>query len=373
MRIMHIITGLNDGGAEAALYRICTHDKESKHTVVSMMDQGKYGPLLKELGIKVFCLGMPRGKLTIKGVFKLRNIIKDNKPEVVQTWMYHANLIGGTVAKFCGIKSICWGIHNGALTVETSSISTIAVSRLSAILSRFIPSSIICCSRKSVRIHQKIGYDRKKLIYIPNGYDITQFRPDKDKRIKTRKKLGVGDEETLLGMVARYDLLKDHSNLIKALGILKRTRNEFICALIGTGMDTKNLVLKEQIAQENLEGRILLLGRQNNIPDIMNALDIHVLSSQSEAFPNVLAEAMACGTPCVTTDVGDAPIIVGRTGWIVPPQNPKFLAKVIKIAINNSSDPELWARRKITARERIELNFGIKQVIKEYKAIWVKS
>lgn len=373
MKVMHIITGLNDGGAEAILHRICTHDKKNTHIVVSMMDKGKYGPMLQEVGIKVFCLGMPRGKLTFNGLWGLRKIIKNKKPDVVQTWMYHANLVGGIIARIGGIKSVCWGIHNGALTPETAALSTIAVSKLSALLSRVVPSSIICCSKNSVEVHKKAGYSKDKLVYIPNGYDITKFSPNGKKRTKVRKELGLGEEDVLLGMVARYDPLKDHANLIKALSMLKRSRKDnFYCALVGTDIDIKNIAIEEEIRRGNLTDKMILLGRRDDISDLMNAFDIHILSSQSEAFPNVLAEAMACGTPCVTTDVGDAAVIVGQTGWVVPPKSPKALAKAIGNAIEESKKPERWSEKKIKARDRIRKNFEIDCVVEKYEDYWNK-
>jgi glycosyltransferase involved in cell wall biosynthesis len=285
--------------------------------------------------------------------------------------MYHANLIGGIVARLSGIRTISWGIHHTNLVPEVSPWSTILVARISALLSHLVPASIVCCSQRSIEVHRGIGYRADKLIYIPNGYDISRFKPDSWERNRIRLELGIQGPIPLLGMVARHDPQKDHDNLIKALGILKRSRVVFRCALIGTGMDGTNQSLREAIDREGLFEDIILLGRRDDIPRIMNGLDLHILSSSSESFPNVLAEAMACGTPCVTTNVGDAAIIIGETGWLVPPSDPAALAGAIEMAIKErSQDPSGWQKRCAAARDRIASNFEIGLMVAMYRDCW---
>jgi len=135
-------------------------------------------------------------------------------------------------------------------------------------------------------------------------------------------------------------------------------------------MNSSNVELVATIQEEDIENRLLLLGRRPDIPEVMNALDIHVLSSYGEAFPNVLAEAMSCGTPCVTTDVGDAALIVGETGWVVPPRDSMALAQAIDGAMNEMKDSPKWSQRKISARKRISNNFHIEQVLEAYNKEW---
>jgi len=371
LNVLHIITGLNDGGAEGLLYRLCAYDKKSKHTVVSMMDEGKYAPLLREAGIVVHCLGMPRGRVTVRGLLELRRLLKAHRPDVVQTWMYHADLIGGLVARFSCNAPVCWGIRNSTLMRGVSAFSTILAAKICALLSGFVPRVIICCSRKAAEVHHDLGYSAEKMVCIPNGYDIGLFSPDREKRSKIRNELKIEDKIPLLGMVARFDPQKDHENLLKALGVLKRSGRNFRCALVGTNMTCTNQSMQEIIQKEQLTNKILLIGRRNDIPAIMNALDLHILSSSfGEAFPNVLAEAMACGTPCVTTDVGDAAFIVGESGWIVPPKDPNALAKAIEIAMEERTNAEQWSKRTAAARERIAANFEIGAVVEMYQECW---
>jgi glycosyltransferase involved in cell wall biosynthesis len=371
MKIVHIITGLNDGGAEAVLYRLCKYDTTNTHVVISMMDQGKYGPLLRECGVDVYCLGMPRRRLKLKGLNLLRKHLKEEKPDVIQTWMYHGDLFGGVIARISGYKSICWGIHHSTLEKGKSARSTILVAKLCSLLSHVVPAKIICCSQRAAAVHQQLGYRENKIVVIPNGYDLDHFSPNLEARQRHRAEWGIDDNLPLLGMVARYDPQKDHVNLIKALGMLKKSGKEFRCVLVGTGMDLSNSELVALIEGEDIEDRVLLLGRRHDIQEVMNAIDLHILSSSyGEAFPNVLAEAMACGTPCITTDVGDAALIVGGTGWVVPPKTPEALAGAISGAIEEMQKSEHWEKRKIAARKRIYENFSIQAILEAYVREW---
>lgn len=321
--VLHIITGLNNGGAEAVLYRLCSNESTYKHSVVSLMDAGKYGPMLISAGIDAHYLGMPRGKITFKGIRTLWRILRIERPDVVQTWMYHADLIGGVTARLAGVPKVFWGLRHTDLVAGQSSKTTILAARLCAHLSRFVPSGIVCCAERARAVHAALGYAKEKLTVIPNGYDITRFRPDPQARKELRQQWGVCENIPLLGMVARFDPQKDHITLLSALRFLKQSELEFRCVLVGHGMHSDNQPLNEAMDHYNVCDKVILLNQRSDIPSVMAAIDVHVLSSSfGEAFPNVLAEAMACGTPCVSTDVGDASLILGETGWIAPPRDP---------------------------------------------------
>lgn len=370
-KILHIITGLNNGGAEAVLYRLCSADTQSQHTVVSLMGGGKYGPLLEQIGIPVFCLDMPQGRVTIAGLRKLRELLLAIGPDIVQTWMYHANLVGGLMAWLSGIRAIYWGIHHSNLEITESKWTTILVARFSALLTGLIPSRIVYCSAHAAEIHQQIGYLHTKGVVIPNGYALDHFEPDPAGRTRLRQEWGLDTHQPALGMVARFNRQKDHANLIAALGLLKHSGVTFQCFLIGPGVDDRNLSLQKEIRTHDLDDRVRMLGPRADIPQVMNALDLHVLSSSSgEAFPNVLAEAMACGTPCVTTEVGDAALIVGDTGWVVPPRDPDALASAIATAIDEFRDTTTWQARGAASRRRIEQHFSLQRMVDAYRHLW---
>lgn len=373
VRVLHVITGLNDGGAEAVLYRLCTHDKTRQHIVISLMDAGKYGSMLTEAGIAVHCLNMPRGQIRLRALWRLWRLLRQLKPDVVQTWMYHADLLGGVVARLAGVRFVVWGIRHTTLVPGQSSRGTIIVARVLARLSRLVPKQIVACAEEAAVVHGRLGYDTAKMQVIPNGYDLSQFVQDKEAGQALRAELGVHEGAPLLGMVGRFDPQKDHANLLHALGLLHEREVSFRCVLVGTGLDEDNAILLAQIQQLGLQDLVQLLGRRNDIPAVMNALDVHVLSSSfGEAFPNVLSEAMACGTPCVTTDVGDAARIVGDTGWVVSPSDSAALAGALEEALGQWRQLEGWLARQQAAREHIEENFSIEKMIDAYHAVWAQ-
>lgn len=371
MNVVHIITGLNDGGAEAVLYRLCLSDKSCNHIVVSLMDEGKYGALLEKKDIKVYYLNMKPNRLSLGGLIKLYRIIRKIKPDVVQTWMYHADLIGGIVSRLAGITNVVWGVRHTTLVKGESKRSTIIIAKMNAILSRFVPKKIIYCAEKSREVQESIGFMRTKGVVVPNGYNISDFSPSDEDRISFHEELGIDDKVFLIGHVGRYDPQKDHKNLIEAIAKIKQQSKVFKVVLVGSNLDTANKKLIDKIKEHNLINEFILLGRRTDIPVVMNGFDLFVLSSSSEGFPNVLAEAMACGTPCATTDVGDAALIVGETGWIVAPKNPKSLADAIITALDEKhARSEKWNQRKKVCRNRIVDNFSIETMVDAYKCIW---
>ena len=176
----------------------------------------------------------------------------------------------------------------------------------------------------------------------------------------------------ILGSVGRYDPQKDHSNLLRALSIIRRNGVEFYCLLIGQGLDQGNTRIVEEIEKLELDKSVLLLGSISNIPEVMSALDLHISSSSfGEAFPNVVAESMSCSTPCIVTNVGDAPLIVGDTGWVVPPCNSESLANVIAVAIEEMNTDK-WEGRRIRSRSQIEKNFSISHMVANFHKVWNK-
>lgn len=375
MKVFHIITGLNDGGAEAVLYRLCQSDLNNSHTVISLMDHGKYGSLLSDLGVAVHTLNFSSGRLKISGLIDLYNLIKKNNPDVVQTWMYHADLIGGVIARFAGIRNIVWGVHHTTLVQGESSFSTIVVAKLNAVLSRIVPQKIIYCAQKSRDVQESIGFINSKGVVIRNGYNIRDYKPNDNARSAFRKALGISDETFLIGHVGRFDPQKDYDNLIRSISKIKKQNVNYVVVLVGSNLSSSNKPLLRMINEHNLKEKFTLLGRRNDIPDVMNGIDLFVLSSAfGEAFPNVLNEAMACGTPCVTTGVGDASVIVGQTGWVVSSKNPKQLAAAIDCALCEfKQDRLVWVQRKIDARYRIVNNFSIEKMVTAYNNVWKKK
>lgn len=371
MKVVHIITSLTHGGAEGVLYRLATADKEHTHHVISLMDGGYYGERFNAAGIRVDMLNMPRSRLTLRGVAKLFRLVRAIRPDVIQTWMYHADLIGGVIARLAGIHAIVWSIRNSDLDPSTTSRSTRLIVWLCSRLSAVVPRKIISNSAQAATVHTAIGYDQRKLVILPNGYDMRRLAPDADARGELRAQWRIGPETVLLGMVARWHSHKDHPNLIAALAQLKaRGTDDWCCALIGPDIVDTNADLVALLDKHGVRDRVRLLGPRSDIAPVMNALDLHVLSSIGEAFPNVVAESLACGTPVVVTDVGDAKLIVGETGWVVPAANSAKLADAIASAMAEMSDAIAWQARKAAARQRAVDKFDIDRMVQAYRSVW---
>lgn len=372
LRVLHVITGLGQGGAESVLMRLATcPGQDADHEVVSLTSQGLYGPRLRAAGVTVHALGMRRGRFSLRGFLALYRLIGTARPDVVQTWMYHADLVGGVAARLAGVKALAWGIRNSGAHLQRSSASARWVLRLCAALSGRLPAAIVCCAEDAAARHRAAGYRGDRMVVVPNGYDLARYAPDPQARARQRARWQVPPNTLLVGCVARWDPLKDHANLLQALALL-RDRDGYAClrcVLVGQGMDAANTALVAAIDRLALADRIILAGPGDDIPAVMNALDVHVLPSRAEAFPNVVAEAMACGTPCVVTDVGDAARIVGGTGWVVPAARPGDLAQAMGAALAAVAERGR-AGAGAAGRLRIQAEFGLDRMVQAYACIW---
>ncbi|MDO5680849.1 MAG: glycosyltransferase [Pelistega sp.] len=435
LRVLHIISGLGQGGAESVLTRLVAHSQE-ENIVLSFADEGMYGPQIRQAGVELHCLGMRPGRLSVGDFSRLIKKIRELKPDVVQTWMYHADFIAGLAARMAGCKHIAWGIRNSGYQLKQSSRSAYYLARLSGLMSRLIPQKIIVCGEQAAQLHQAWAYDKNRMIVIQNGYDLSRWQDDSLGAEQLRHAWQIKPGEQLLGFVARWNPLKDHTSLLRAYALLKQERLKQgrmapRLVLVGKGLETSNAPLMALIDELGLkaqdetqlmqalataqtldaehsdlqgdnkpltsehsdlqddnklvasqastlqEGRsnhtdIILLGMRSDVPTIMSALDIHVLSSIAEGFPNVVAEAMACGTPCVVTDVGDAALMVGDLGWVAQPSNPEDLAQKIAQALNyleslSMQEQEQYARR---VRQFVLDNFSLSTMVDRYEQTW---
>lgn len=370
MKIVHVIAGLQQGGAEAVLYRLCKHGTADEHHVVSLTGCGKYGPMLEEIGVRVTPLDFTSVKSSMVSFWRLIRMLRRERPEVVQTWMYHADLVGGIAAFVSGIRNIVWGIRSTELAHEYSSKRKMWIRSLCSRLSYYLPRKIIVCAQVSIHRHADIGYDVSKMTFVPNGYDVNEFTTGLDADGSFKRKLSSRSDLTLVGAVGRFDPVKDHTTMLEALALVRSQGIPFRCVLVGSGLEVSNDALVQQIEQRGLSEHIRLLGPMSDIPLVMNALDVHLLSSSSEAFPNVVAEAMACGTPCVVTDVGDAATIVGDTGWVVPSKDPVALAQAIRTAISEVTDGWTVPDRGTVVRDRIVDKYSIERMVEGYRDVW---
>ena len=370
MKVVHIITGLGDGGAEHVLFKICKYDIANKHLVISLKGPGKYSSLLSKLGIKVYCLNV-RFFSIHKFIFLIK-LLRSLKPDIIQTWLVHADFLGSIAARLAGIKNILWNVRYSNIEIGKAKLTTILIIKILSILSYLIPKFILIVSKKAKKIYEVIGYNKRIFKFIPNGYDLSILKINKIQKINFRKKIKIKKNVPLIGNVARYDPQKDHLNLLNALSLIREKNTNFFCVLVGSNVDQNNIDLISVIKRLKLSNHVKLLGQHSNISKVMNGLDIHVLSSSyGEGFPNVVAESMACGTPCIVTDVGDSALIVGKTGWVVPPRNSIRLAKAIEKALYEKNTNK-WNKRCNNARLRIKNNYNISKMVRLYNKVWSK-
>lgn len=370
LHVVHVISGLGQGGAEAVLNRLLGASSDGiRHTVISFTDAGLYGESLRQAGVTLITLGMAPGKITPGDFMRLRRALIEARPDVVQTWMYHADAIGGLAARMAGLRHIAWGIRNSGESLKRSSKSAWLLARFCGLVSRWLPQRIVCCAEGARQRHEQWGYDAKKMVVIQNGYDLTRWTYNPEARQALRAQWQAGGDERLIGFVARWNPLKDHRSLIQALARCARQGLALRCVLVGKGMERDNAQLMSLLQEAGAADKVILLGMRSDVPDIMSALDVHVLSSLAEGFPNVVAEAMACGVPGVVTDVGDAALIVGDTGWVVPPQDPDALAGAIGKAF---AAIEAQGREAIAQRVRTRVNqeFSLPQMVARYEQTW---
>lgn len=371
MKIIHVITGLDMGGAETMLFRLLQHVDRTRfdNQVISLIHAGIVGDQIRTLDIPVSSLGMRSGRFSLRAIMRLTNFIRRERPDIIQTWMYHSDLMGG-MAGFLTGTPVVWGIHNTALDPGLVKTNTIWVVNLNSRFSRWLPKQIITCSEAAKKVHQDIGYSSRKMVVIPNGFDLGVFKPDPAARISLRQELSLPPETHMIGLVARFDPLKDHHTFVRAAGHFHQVHPEAHFILCGEGVSDQNNAMNEWIESAGVRANCHLMGRRNDIPRIMAGLDINTLSSVGEAFPNVLGEAMACGIPCVTTDVGDAAEIIGDTGVVVPPKDPNALAdgwdKLLIL------EPEQRSQLGERARQRIQQNYGIVQITRRYEDVYTK-
>ena len=241
--------------------------------------------------------------------------------------------------------------------------------RLCAWLSNCMPVHIICCSEASRGIHEALGYDICKMSVIGNGVDFTAFSPDRTAGAKIRSVAGLQPDVPLIGMVARFHPQKDHQNFIRAAAILSDSHPNVQFLLCGEGVEPSNITLSNWISDEGIGARVHLLGERSDIKAVHNSLNIATLSSSyGEGFPNVLAEAMACGVPCVATDIGDSAIIVGEGGSVVPPSNPVALAAAWAEILEG--DVDFRTALGTAARHRVLQNFRLEDVVDRYQKLY---
>ena len=372
IKVTHIISNLDGGGAETMLYRLLCRMNPAcfENEVISLTDFGSLTAKFRLAGVPVRALGMERGMPNPFPVARLHQWIRRSKPQIVQTWMYHANLVGGVAARLAGEIPVVWAIHQANLDPQLNKRLTVWTAKFCARMSRWLPSYILFVSQASLLLHTKVGYAARRMEVIPNGFDLYEFSPDSAARLSLRRELGVAEDALVIGMAAHFRPEKGHHNFVQAAGRVHAVNPEVHFVLCGIGVTKDNQQLVKWVANAGIQSRCHLLGERKDIPRVFSAIDIATSASSSEAFPLSVGEAMACGTPCVVTSVGDSALIVGKTGRVVAPDNPDALAEAWRELIE--SGPEMRRDLGMAARYRVQQHFALSATVKRYQAIYTE-
>lgn len=353
LKVVHVIVGLNVGGAELMLKRLIESQKQLpgyEHSVISLTDSGVIGPQLISQGISVRCLGM-KGLLGLPKAFLcLLAEIRSFRPDIVQTWMYHADLLGGLAARFSGIRNVIWGVRTTDLEKGGKS-ATRLIRKLCAYLSRSIPTKIVCAAEASRKAHVAVGYYAQRMLVIPNGFDLSHLIATVEQRRTLRASLSLSEEHFVIGSLGRFNAVKDQANFIAATAILAKLNPALRFLMVGRGLTADNVALTELLNDTGCADRYILLGERGDAAVCLSAMDIFCLHSKTEGFPNVLGEAMAMGVPSVVTDVGDAALLLGGNGIVVPAQDARALSLGLKQMMELSSEE----RRLLSANAKARI------------------
>jgi glycosyltransferase involved in cell wall biosynthesis len=361
--VLHIITTLGSGGAERALHLLASRSRgtaDPRHIVVSLSGDGVYGAELRDAGIEVRALEMQSRRTSLGGFLRLVQLMREIQPDVVMTWLYHADLLGTIAARMAGISLVIWNIRCSDMDLTHYPALTRFIVHVLAHLS-WLPWGIATNSKQGRRAHEALGYKSARWFYLPNGFDADQWRPDPVDRAKVRAELGIPDTDFIIAMVARVDPQKDHANFLAAARLLAATHANLWFLLVGS--ETDKLAICDALRR-----RTIALGERRDVPRLMRAVDLLASSSNSEGFPNVIGEAMATGVPCVATDVGDTAAIIGEVGRLVPPGDPRALAHAMCEIIDASPDER--HALGVRARHRVCENFTVDNCMGRYAQLF---
>ncbi|KMY68361.1 hypothetical protein AAU61_01315 [Desulfocarbo indianensis] len=367
LSICHIITTTSPGGAEKQLVALAANRPDwQEHAVICLSPPGELAPALEAAGAPVRSLGLRPGPAALlRGPGLIRGILARTRPHIVQTWLYHADLLGALGARLAGIKRLIWTVRCADMDFSRYALSTRLVVKACTALSSW-PAAIVANSRAGAEWHLARGYKQKPRL-IPNGFDTGLFRPDAAARETVRRELGIPPQALAVGRVARLDAMKDYPGLLRAAQEAIQRRPELFFILAGQGVRAETPELRGWL-EPPLAGRALLLGPRRDVPRLLNALDLHLSNSLSEGMPNVVGEAMAVGLPNLVSDAGDSRELVGETGWVVPAGEPPALAEALA-GIAGLERGELSSRGQ-AARRRIIQRYSLEAMVQAYSELY---
>lgn len=364
-RIMFLVRSLRRGGAERQLVALASglHRRGWPITVACCYGDGIFQAELEKAGVPVVDL-RKRGRWDVVGfLWRLLRVLRKSNAVIVHGYMPLGNLLALLARAACPRARVVWGVRSSNIDRETHDWLSRLTFRMSCIAAR-LADSIIANSEAGAVHHAALGYPHARIKVIPNGIDTQRFRFDADGRKRVRGEWHVSEDCTLIGLAGRLDPMKDHPTFLRAAALLamRDARWRFIC--IGGGKPDFVQAIKATATRLGLDQRLIWTGPRNDMAAVYSALDIAVSSSCGEGFSNVIAEAMACGRPCVVTDVGDSARIVGACGEVVGAGDPPALAAAIERLGMALADPGEAARLQASARARIVETYSLEALLR---------
>ena len=364
--ILHIITGLGQGGAERQLSNLVGYARLSYRTAVfSIRPAGVMAGEIEINGASVFTgdAGMP---LSPSWLIALRRTVRFWNPDIVVGWMYHGNL-AASLSRVLGYDGpVIWNIRHSVHDLKREKWGTRRVIGIGARISASA-SRIIYNSENAAAQHERLGYREQGRVVLPNGFDVHRFEPNPSARRNLRDSLGILDADLVLGVVGRSHPMKNHIGWIKAFAKLVASNESLHCLMMGVGVDDPRGPVAQEINEAGLSSRVHLLSPTEFPEMIYPALDLLVLPSAfGEGVSNVVGEAMACGVPAAVTDVGDSPMLVGGAGFVLEGARPEELAAGVASAIRLGQGKLAEHGRR--ARERVMNHYSLEMIGKRYYA-----
>jgi glycosyltransferase involved in cell wall biosynthesis len=360
-----VITDINPGGAELALLRLVAATSERcRHAVIVVSSWDPLRPQFEAIGVPVTVIGLARRTPSPLRLVRLAAAVRRSRPDVVQTWMPAADLLGGIAARLTTRAPVVWNLRNSELDPARSHRVTRAVTRLNGRLSRLVPTRIVAVAGKAADAHAELGHDRHRMVVIHNGFATGKHL----ERADARTRLGLSPASFVVSRLGRYHPDKDHASLLAAWQEVASRRPEAVLALAGQDMDASNIELREMIRARGLEASTVLLGRLDDPTAIYAASDITVSNSLAEGLPNVVGEAMAHAIPAVVTDAGDSAVLVGDSGRVVPCGDTAALTAAIVEFAQMSPDERRSCGE--AARARVTTEFSMQAMADRYESLW---
>jgi glycosyltransferase involved in cell wall biosynthesis len=370
IKVLHCITDLSPDGAQRTLLRLMGSLDPSRFEsrVVCLRAGGSLAAAFQSAGFSALELGMYRGIPSVGGLMRLRSIVREWRPHLVQGWMYHGNIAALMAARMSGLSvPVLWNVRRCLYDISRDRVLTRWTIRTGARLSRWV-NRIIYCVELAALQHEALGFEPSRRIVIPNGFDTLRFKPMERRRAALRRELGVSDDALLVGAVGRYHPQKDFEGFLRGAAFAVWGGIDAHFVLVGRGVSPDNRKLVSLASELGISSRIHLLGERQDIPTIMSGLDLFVSSSDNEGFSNVLGEAMACGIPCVATDVGAAREVLLGVGRLVPSGEPFALGAAISEMLSLSG--ERRAAIGVRGRMRIEERYSFERMVDRYATLY---